>query len=111
MKKRALILLLVLFFLFGVTHLAAVRVAEAGAACASGLQAGVAEVTLEHGQGEMVTITYPRAFCRAPVIVVTGYGEVTNVRLGVVTAQVVTLIVDGAPGAARLAWQGAPATK
>lgn len=107
MRKQVTVLLSVFLLLFILVQQAAAK----SAACVSGLQAGVAEVTLEHGNGEIVMVSYPRAFCRAPVVVVTGYEEVTRVRLGVVTAEAVTLIVDGAPGAVRLAWQGTPATK
>lgn len=111
MRKQTLAILFIFILLFLATQLAAVRVAEAGVACASGPQSGIATVTLGNGQSEIVTISYPRAFCKAPVIVVTGYEEVTRVRLGVVTVSTVTLIVDGSPGEARLAWQGSAPSK
>ena len=107
--KRYLLGLLVLL-LVGLT-LAGFDARAGALACARGTQAQVSEVTLEHGQGEIVMLNFPRPFCTVPVVVVTGYEEVTRVRLGVVTAEAVTLIVDGAPGAVRLAWQGTPATK
>lgn len=109
MRKQVTVLLSIFLLLFILVQQAAAQGADL--ACAGGVQAGVAEVTLAHGQGEIVMVSYPRAFCRAPVVVVTGYEEVTRVRLGVVTAEAVTLIVDGAPGVVRLAWQGTPPTK
>lgn len=104
MRKLFLLSLFILAFLT-----ASARVPQT---CADFLQTGQHAFTLDHGNAEIVMLSFPKAFCESPVVVATGGSQVTLIQLGVVTPASVSFLVSGVPGVPlTLAWHAAPASQ